>query len=140
MRHPIQERRVDNAKLGLATMIDRSVNLKTHRHTQSLTRAQISTLKMVSSESRAKPIGSQIGTIIRNVFHYCSVSNSGAMNGTCENYGHRLGPGPRGKDDHYHCADCKKVINGPADLRKATPTRTEEVCDGSWRSNSRTGR
>jgi hypothetical protein len=133
-------RRIGKAKLGLTTMIDRSVKLKKHPYTQSLTKEQISTLKtaVVSSESKSKPIGSKIGGIIQNILHYCSVTPGSDTNRVCQNYGHRLGA--RGKDDNYLCADCKAVINGPADLRKASPARPKEVCDGSWRSNSQSRR
>lgn len=116
-------------------MIDRSVISKKHPDAQAPTKEQITTLKMkvVSSQSATKPIGSKIGSIIQNILHYCTVS-SGGMKSQCEVYGHRLGP--RGKGDHYLCADCRKVINGPEDLRKAAPSQAAQACDGSWRSAS----
>lgn len=118
-------------------MIDRSVISKKHPDAQTPTKEQVTTLKMkvVSSQSASKPIGSRIGSIIQNILHYCTISSSG-IKSQCEVYGHRLGA--RGKGDNYLCADCRKVINGPEDLRKASPTSTaKDACDGSWRSSIR---
>ncbi|MDZ4834335.1 MAG: hypothetical protein SGJ27_11215 [Candidatus Melainabacteria bacterium] len=117
-------------------MIDRSVISKKHPDAQSPTKEQITTLKMkvVQSESRPRPLGSKISSIVQHLLHYCTVSSASTKNRTCEFYGHRLGP--RGKDDHHLCADCRAVIKGPEDLRKASPVSslTKEVGDGSWRS------
>jgi hypothetical protein len=129
------ERVIHNGEIGeLADMIDRSVISKKHPDAQTPTKEQISTLKMrvLSSDSAGKPIGSKIGSIIQNILHYCTMT-AGTSKSTCKNYGHKLGP--RAKGDTHLCADCGQVIKGPQDLRKASPAAspTKENGDGSWR-------